>query len=116
MRFEGRTAPNRGEPKDLCAAAMGSTKVNRGGCDCRLYSTPLRRLSYTSTPTARWTLPPQGDTLDLRPQTPLSSEIGSEDLMGKRDFECAKKLIQEAGYKGEKVVIISASDQWVVHS
>jgi hypothetical protein len=36
--------------------------------------------------------------------------------MGKRDFECAKKLIQEAGYKGEKVVIISASDQWVVHS
>ena len=31
VRFEGRTAPNRGEPKDLCAAAMGSTKVNRGG-------------------------------------------------------------------------------------
>jgi len=26
--------------------------------------------------------------------------------MGERNFECAKKLIQEAGYKGEKVVII----------
>jgi len=48
--------------------------------------------------------------------TPLSSEIASEALKGKRDFERAKKLIEEAGYKGEKIVIISASDQWVVHS
>jgi len=26
--------------------------------------------------------------------------------MGERNFECANKLIQEAGYKGEKVLII----------
>jgi len=48
--------------------------------------------------------------------TPLSSEIGAEGLKGKRDFERAKKLIQESGYKGEKAVIISATDQPIVHA
>ncbi len=48
--------------------------------------------------------------------TPLSSEIGAEPLKGKRDFERAKKLILEAGYKGEKIVIISATDQAIIHS
>jgi peptide/nickel transport system substrate-binding protein len=48
--------------------------------------------------------------------TPLSSEIGAEPLKGKRDFDKAKKLIQESGYKGEKIVIISATDQPIVHS
>ena len=48
--------------------------------------------------------------------TPLSSEIGAEPLKGKRDFERAKKLIQEAGYKGEKIVILSATDVPFVHS
>ncbi len=38
--------------------------------------------------------------------TPLSSEVGAEPLKGKRDFEKAKQLIKEAGYKGEKIVII----------
>ena len=48
--------------------------------------------------------------------TPLSSEIGAEPLKGKRDFEKAKQLIKESGYKGEKIVIISATDQPIVHS
>ena len=48
--------------------------------------------------------------------TPLSSEIGTQALKGKRDFERARKLIQEAGYKGEKIVIISATDQPIVHA
>ncbi|MGH8618124.1 MAG: ABC transporter substrate-binding protein, partial [Burkholderiales bacterium] len=48
--------------------------------------------------------------------TPLSSEVGAEPLKGKRDFDKAKKLIAESGYKGEKVVIISATDQPIVHS
>jgi len=48
--------------------------------------------------------------------TPLASEIGAEALKGKRDFERAKKLIQESGYKGEKAVIISATDQPIVHA
>ncbi len=48
--------------------------------------------------------------------TPLASELGAEALKGKRDFGRAKKLIQEAGYKGEKIVIISATDQPFVHA
>jgi len=48
--------------------------------------------------------------------TPLSSETGAEALKGKRDFDRAKKLIQESGYKGEKIVIISATDQPIVQS
>ena len=48
--------------------------------------------------------------------TPLSSEVGAEPMKGKRDFEKAKQLIKESGYKGEKIVIIDATDQPIVHS
>src|SRR6185437_4345922 len=47
---------------------------------------------------------------------PLSSEVGAAPLKGKRDFDKAKELIKEAGYKGEKIVIIDATDQPIVHS
>src|SRR5258706_2671293 len=48
--------------------------------------------------------------------TPLSSEVAAEPLKGKRDFEKAKQLIKESGYKGERIVIIDATDQPIVHS
>jgi len=48
--------------------------------------------------------------------TPLSSEVSAEPLKGKRDLEKAKQLVKESGYKGEKVVIIDATDQPIVHS
>jgi peptide/nickel transport system substrate-binding protein len=48
--------------------------------------------------------------------TPLASEVGAEPMKGKRDFEKAKQLIKESGYKGEKIVIIDATDQPIVHS
>jgi peptide/nickel transport system substrate-binding protein len=48
--------------------------------------------------------------------TPLASDVGSSLLTGKRDFEAAKALIKESGYKGEKIVIISAADQPIVQS
>ena len=48
--------------------------------------------------------------------TPLASEVGAEPLKGPRNFEKAKELIKESGYKGEKVVIIDATDQPIVHS
>ena len=48
--------------------------------------------------------------------TPMSSEIGAEPMKGKRDIEKAKQLIKESGYKGEKVVILSATDQPIVHA
>ena len=48
--------------------------------------------------------------------TPLSTEVGAEPMKGKRNFEKAKELIKESGYKGEKIVIIDATDQPIVHS
>ncbi|TMJ32007.1 MAG: ABC transporter substrate-binding protein, partial [Alphaproteobacteria bacterium] len=48
--------------------------------------------------------------------SPAESTVGSEVLTGKRDPEKAKQLIKEAGYKGEKIVVLSATDQPIVHS
>src|SRR5688572_31795542 len=48
--------------------------------------------------------------------TPLSSEISAEPLKGKRDYAKAAQMVKDAGYKGEKVVIIDATDQPIVHS
>ena len=42
--------------------------------------------------------------------TPMANDAGSEALTGKRDFDKAKKLIAEAGYHGEKIVILDAVD------
>ena len=39
-----------------------------------------------------------------------------EALTGKRDFDKAKKLIAEAGYKGEKIVVLDGTDQPPVHA
>jgi peptide/nickel transport system substrate-binding protein len=48
--------------------------------------------------------------------TPMASEAGGQALTGKRDFDKAKKLIAEAGYKGEKIVVMDGVDQPVAHS
>ncbi len=48
--------------------------------------------------------------------TPLANDAGSEALTGKRDFDRAKALIKEAGYKGEKIIVMDATDQPIVHS
>jgi len=48
--------------------------------------------------------------------TPMASNAGSEALTGKRDLDEAKKLITEAGYKGEKIVLLDAVDQPLIHA
>ncbi len=44
------------------------------------------------------------------PGSPAASSVGMDALTGPRDFAAAKTLVQEAGYKGEPVVIISPTD------
>jgi peptide/nickel transport system substrate-binding protein len=48
--------------------------------------------------------------------TPLASEIGADPLKAQRNFDRARQLVKEAGYKGERVVIIDATDQPIVHA
>jgi peptide/nickel transport system substrate-binding protein len=47
---------------------------------------------------------------------PMANTAGSTALTGPRDYEKAKKLIAEAGYNGEKIVVLDAVDQPVAHS
>ncbi len=44
------------------------------------------------------------------PQLPMGTKAGLEVFEGKRDFAAAKKALAAAGYKGEKVVLMGASD------
>ena len=45
------------------------------------------------------------------PVSPLASDIGMDALNGKRDLDAVKKALVQAGYAGEKVVIMGATDQ-----
>ncbi|MBI3453449.1 MAG: ABC transporter substrate-binding protein, partial [Rhodospirillales bacterium] len=48
--------------------------------------------------------------------TPMESGVGSDVMKGNRNFDRAKQLVKEAGYNGEKVAILSATDQPIVHA
>ena len=60
-----------------------------------------------------------GDNTDLwktmpsffTPGTSLYTEVGGDLLKGKRDYDGAKKLLAEAGYKGEPITLLVAQDQ-----
>ena len=47
---------------------------------------------------------------------PMETDAGADALKGKRDLAKAKQLIKEAGYKGEKIVLMSPTDQAVIHA
>jgi peptide/nickel transport system substrate-binding protein len=59
-----------------------------------------------------WTLCPSFFTCG----TPMASNAGSTALTGRRDFDKAKKLIAEAGYKGERIVLLDPVDQPLAHA
>jgi peptide/nickel transport system substrate-binding protein len=59
-----------------------------------------------------WELCPSFFTCD----TPMANDAGSQALTGKRDYDKAKQLIADSGYKGEKIVILDAVDQPVAHT
>ena len=44
------------------------------------------------------------------PETPLASDAGLDVLKGPRDFDKVKRDLAAAGYKGEKVVLLAATD------
>ncbi len=44
------------------------------------------------------------------PGAPMANEAGIEVLTGKRDFDKVRRELAEAGYKGEKIVMLGASD------
>ncbi|TPG53181.1 ABC transporter substrate-binding protein [Roseomonas nepalensis] len=45
------------------------------------------------------------------PGTPIYSEAGGDILKGRRDYDAAKRMLAEAGYKGEPITIVVAQDQ-----
>ena len=45
------------------------------------------------------------------PASPLASDAGMAALTGKRDYAAVKKALEKAGYQGEKVVLMVATDQ-----
>ena len=47
--------------------------------------------------------------------TPMANDAGAAALTGKRDFDAARRLIAEAGYNGEKIVILDAVDLLTNH-
>ncbi|MBV9521556.1 MAG: ABC transporter substrate-binding protein, partial [Alphaproteobacteria bacterium] len=48
--------------------------------------------------------------------TPLATDAGGEQLKKGPDLAKAKQLIAQSGYKGEKIVVISATDQSIVNN
>ncbi len=47
---------------------------------------------------------------------PMANKAGSEVMTGKPDFDKAKQLVKEAGYKGEKIILLDAVDQPLIHA
>ena len=48
------------------------------------------------------------------PGTPLANDAGMEAITGPRDLDRSRRELREAGYNGERVVVLSPSDQPVL--
>ena len=45
------------------------------------------------------------------PDTPMANQAGIEVLTGKRDLDAVARAIKQAGYNGDKIVVLGATDQ-----
>jgi peptide/nickel transport system substrate-binding protein len=50
----------------------------------------------------------------FHPKSPMASDAGMEALTGPRDLDKAKRDLTAAGYKGERVVMLTASDHSMI--
>jgi peptide/nickel transport system substrate-binding protein len=48
--------------------------------------------------------------------SPMASDVGAEGLFRQSDFDKARRLIKEAGYNGEKIIVLTATDQPHIHN
>jgi peptide/nickel transport system substrate-binding protein len=48
--------------------------------------------------------------------TPFATDAGADELVHGPNLERAKVLIKEAGYQGEKLILLDATDQPIVHA
>src|SRR5438045_8402482 len=48
--------------------------------------------------------------------TPFDNSAGAAELVKAPSLDKAPALIKEAGYKGERIVLLSATDQAIVHN
>ena len=48
--------------------------------------------------------------------TPLATDAGADELLHGPNVAKAKAALKEAGYKGEKIVLLDATDQPIVHA
>ena len=83
-------------------------------CARRCWRSPTRPISWRRSPATRRIGSVCAVVLHLRHADGERRRV--EALTGKRDFDKAKKLIAEAGYKGEKIVVLDAVDQPVAHT
>jgi peptide/nickel transport system substrate-binding protein len=52
----------------------------------------------------------------FHPNSPFASDAGMEALTSPRDFDKAKRMLEAAGYKGERTVILDATDFPALHA
>ncbi len=50
------------------------------------------------------------------PGTPMASTVGTDVLVGPRDFDKVKAALAQAGYKGERVVALDPTDYPTIHA
>ncbi len=50
------------------------------------------------------------------PGTPMATEEGTERLVGPQDFDRVRRALAEAGYRGERIVVLDPTDYPAIHA